>query len=74
MDYYDCNLFEYFAKHKNISNSTLFKVLLYQMFRGLLYIHSKGICHRDIKPHNMLVKNNRICLCDFGSAKILKKN
>ena len=43
------------------------------MFRGLLYIHSLGICHRDIKPHNMLVKHGRVSLCDFGSAKILKK-
>jgi glycogen synthase kinase 3 beta len=32
-----------------------------------------GICHRDIKPHNVLVnpETNKLQLCDFGSAKRL---
>uniref|UniRef100_A0A0A9YFG9 Shaggy-related protein kinase epsilon n=2 Tax=Lygus hesperus TaxID=30085 RepID=A0A0A9YFG9_LYGHE len=46
---------------------------MYQICRALAYIHAKGICHRDIKPHNILVntKNHQIRLCDFGSAKHL---
>ena len=42
------------------------------MLRGLLYLHTLGVCHRDLKPQNMLVKNRRLVICDFGSAKILK--
>lgn len=48
---------------------------MYQLFRGLMYIHSLDICHRDIKPQNLLVnrKNYRLVICDFGSAKKLVK-
>jgi serine/threonine protein kinase len=44
------------------------------MIRSLIYLHSLNICHRDIKPHNFVLKNNRIFLCDFGAAKIISKN
>jgi len=44
------------------------------MLRSLAHIHSKGICHRDIKPQNLLVDihTHALKLCDFGSAKILR--
>jgi glycogen synthase kinase 3 beta len=46
---------------------------MYQLFRSLAYIHSLGICHRDIKPQNLLLDPSTgiLKLCDFGSAKIL---
>lgn len=46
---------------------------MYQVFRALMYIHSLEICHRDIKPQNLLInrKNFKLVLCDFGSAKRL---
>lgn len=36
-------------------------------------MHSRGICHRDIKPQNILInpKTHEIKICDFGSAKQL---
>lgn len=52
------------------------KLYIYQLFRSLAYIHSQGICHRDIKPQNLLLDQSTgvLKLCDFGSAKILVKN
>ena len=45
------------------------------MFRALLYLQGVGICHRDIKPQNILVDTQTLDLkvCDFGSAKKLIK-
>ncbi|CAN6484898.1 unnamed protein product [Victoria cruziana] len=46
----------------------------YQILRSLAYIHGVlGVCHRDIKPQNLLVNphTHQLKLCDFGSAKML---
>ena len=43
---------------------------VYQIFRGLKFIHSANILHRDIKPSNLLV--NQSCdlkICDFSMAR-----
>ncbi|CAB3983646.1 Serine threonine- kinase NLK [Paramuricea clavata] len=47
------------------------KVFLYQILRGLKYLHSSGILHRDIKPGNLLVNSNCLLkICDFGLARL----
>ncbi|KAH7529325.1 hypothetical protein FEM48_Zijuj05G0172400 [Ziziphus jujuba var. spinosa] len=53
------------------------KLYSYQIFRALSYIHNCiGVCHRDIKPQNLLVNpyTHQVKLCDFGSAKVLVKD
>ncbi|GJY82208.1 shaggy-related protein kinase epsilon-like protein [Tanacetum coccineum] len=49
--------------------------IVFQIFRSLAYIHAIGVCHRDIKPQNLLVNphTHQLKLCDFGSAKVLVK-
>lgn len=49
------------------------KLYIYQLFRALNYIHRDNICHRDIKPQNLLCNpsTGQLKLCDFGSAKQL---
>lgn len=52
------------------------KLYSYQIFRALAYLHNSiGVCHRDIKPQNLLVNphTHQLKICDFGSAKILVK-
>jgi serine/threonine protein kinase len=43
---------------------------LYQILRGLKYIHSRNVIHRDLKPRNLLVNSNcDLKICDFGLAR-----
>jgi serine/threonine protein kinase len=45
---------------------------LYQILRGLKYIHSAGIIHRDLKPRNLLVNSNcDLKICDFGLSRAI---
>ena len=44
---------------------------LYQILRGLKYIHSANVLHRDLKPSNILLNSNcDLRICDFGLARV----
>lgn len=64
---------KHYTKNEQRMPIILVKLYTYQMLRALAHIHSVGVCHRDIKPQNLLVNINThaLKLCDFGSAKTL---
>uniref|UniRef100_A0A7S2S2I0 Mitogen-activated protein kinase n=1 Tax=Rhizochromulina marina TaxID=1034831 RepID=A0A7S2S2I0_9STRA len=44
---------------------------LYQVLRGLKYLHTSNVVHRDMKPRNLLVNSNcDLKICDFGLARV----
>ena len=46
------------------------KSLLYQLLRGVDYIHKSKVLHRDLKPQNLLIsKDNILKIGDFGLAR-----
>ncbi|KAF6150533.1 hypothetical protein GIB67_030334 [Kingdonia uniflora] len=48
---------------------------LYQILRGLKYIHSANVIHRDLKPSNLLLNANcDLKICDFGLARPTAEN
>ncbi|KAJ5178867.1 mitogen-activated protein kinase sty1 [Penicillium capsulatum] len=44
---------------------------LYQILRGLKYVHSAGLIHRHLKPGNILIDENcDLKISDFGLARL----
>ncbi|SOV75889.1 glycogen synthase kinase 3 [Plasmodium reichenowi] len=64
---------KYYSRNNQSLPMFLVKLYSYQLCRALSYIHSKFICHRDLKPQNLLIdpRTHTLKLCDFGSAKNL---
>ncbi|KAL6998709.1 Mitogen-activated protein kinase 1 [Sarracenia purpurea var. burkii] len=51
------------------------RYFLYQILRGLKYIHSANVIHRDVKPSNLLLNANcDLKICDFGLARPNSEN
>jgi len=66
----------HYTKHKKTMPLIYVQLYIYQLLRSLGYIHELGICHRDIKPQNLLIDPETavLKLCDWGSAKLLVKD
>ncbi|XP_068715205.1 mitogen-activated protein kinase 14-like [Montipora foliosa] len=48
--------------------------LVYQILRGLKYIHSAGVIHRDLKPSNIAVNEDcELRILDFGLARMAEE-
>lgn len=63
---YDISLYER-RKQTKISIENLNKTMI-KSIDVLEFIHTHFILHRDIKPHNFMIKNGQLFLIDFGFA------
>lgn len=55
------------------------KLISYQIFRALHFVHSCNVVHRDVKPSNILVNVGcgrpfAVALCDFGMARVVDED
>lgn len=63
--------------HQLIYNEQLspehIQLFLYQILRGVKYIHSANVLHRDLKPANLLlnVEDMVLKIADFGLARVM---
>ena len=66
---------EQWARNSRGSSSWEIKLYSYHFARGLEHIHGLGICHRDLKPQNVLVNpsTGSLKICDFGTAKVMEE-
>lgn len=63
------NVEQHVAKYGAIPWQDAAKYMI-NILQTLQYVHEHGIVHRDIKPGNIMIRDNgQICLLDFGVAK-----
>lgn len=79
MDYMNCDLLRYIKTHIKNMNRIIeedkAKFFFYQITKGLEYLHSKKVAHRDLKVDNVFMKFHRelgvvqLRIGDFGLSK-----
>lgn len=66
----DADLHKLIRKNRHELTDDHIKYIIYQIFRGMKYLHSRDIIHRDIKPSNILADEDcNVQICDFGFAR-----
>lgn len=69
------DLFSYLEYNNGRLTSFLSAVTIYQVLKGVAYLHDQEIVHRDLKPDNILMtslgNDARAVITDFGNARYL---
>ncbi|NXC46003.1 MOK kinase, partial [Penelope pileata] len=67
----DMNIYELIKGRRKPLPEKKIKNYMYQLCKSLDHIHRNGIFHRDVKPENILIKQNTLKLGDFGSCRTI---
>ena len=71
-EFMDRTLLEELERHPEGLDPMETKKIIWQLVRGLDYLHTHQVIHRDIKPENLLLSGAGVLkLCDFGFARTL---
>ncbi len=73
MEYIDGITLKEYMEKKGVLSSVEALHFVKQVLKGLAHAHDRGIVHRDVKPHNIiLLKDGTIKITDFGIARLTK--
>lgn len=68
-NYMEIDLYKVIKSKQKLTDEHV-QYIIYQIVRGLHYMHSANVIHRDLKPSNILATENcDIKMCDFGLAR-----
>nr|XP_025868408.1 MAPK/MAK/MRK overlapping kinase [Vulpes vulpes] len=65
----DMNIYELIQGRRHPLSEKKIMHYMYQLCKSLDHIHRNGIFHRDVKPENILIKQDVLKLGDFGSCR-----
>nr|XP_038968488.1 MAPK/MAK/MRK overlapping kinase isoform X7 [Rattus norvegicus] len=65
----DMNIYELIRGRRHPLSEKKIMHYMYQLCKSLDHMHRNGIFHRDVKPENILVKQDVLKLGDFGSCR-----
>ena len=67
-------LFDRIQEVRHFNERTAAKIL-YDLLKGVNYLHKQNIVHRDLKPENILFTEKKVLkIVDFGTSRIFDKN
>ena len=74
MDLMETDLYQIIISKQNLTIDH-HRYFIYQVLRGLKFLHSANVLHRDLKPSNLLVNSEcDLKIGDFGLARILQSD
>ncbi|XP_076098270.1 MAPK/MAK/MRK overlapping kinase-like isoform X1 [Mytilus galloprovincialis] len=65
----DMNIYELIRGKRHYLPERKVKHYMYQLLKSVEHMHRHGIFHRDVKPENILIKEDLLKLADFGSCR-----